>query len=238
MRINHPVPSLFGFALAVVTSGCDVAYETLPDRAATKMGTRIAGGGHSFGVCSGLDTRGIGRRVDPAPAGEVLAGYDNSVQHGASCHLQVSFGFTGAFRFDLDDLRGRIISSAVIRMGQRITNVPPSIGGDFRGTCRLALEFATIDWLPGESRVTARIGDIRSLPLPGRHESLRTTWIFVPEVTGAEVTGIVQQWALGRRPNFGFVLKRPPGSIERDDNSDTCTNYWTPTLSVTALRPS
>jgi hypothetical protein len=214
---------------AGVSSATAQVIERLGLRPAEKMGTQIEARSNRFNICSPfeLERRGIVRRVLAAAGSEILAGFDNTVLHGASCHLHIGFNFVGALRFNVDDLRRLVIHEAILRIVARPTNVLPNV------SCDLKIEMATEDWLEGEAPRNARSLDINTLPLPGGAQVLPLTGSFARHEVN--ITPLVQRWALGTRRNFGLVIKADRRTILRPSET-TCTSFLTPSMSVTVLR--
>ena len=213
-----------GLLLSVAFLGACTTV-ALPVRTGSAIGGKTEFVRHRHGVCwpGELDRTPI-VSIAPAPIDQFTAGYHNRVIRGQSCHTQHSFSYSGAVRFDLEDLRGRVVSSAVLRMDRSATPVPvhierPVPSGIVReSSCSLRVEVATTDW----SRFDTE----------GRYETrvIPAEWpITVPQdnalvETGTGVLWAVQQWVLGRLPNHGFVLRPQPDDIANNDN--TCTGYW------------
>ena len=214
--------------LAGMSSATAQVIERFGLRPVQKMGTQIENRVRQFNICGPfeLDRRGGGRRVSAAPGGEFLAGFDNTVRHGESCHLHIGFNFVGALRFNLDDLRRLVIHEAILHIFARPTNVLPNV------SCDLQIELAAENWLEGESSRTERSRDINTFPLPGGPQILPLRGSDARH--DVNVTTPLQRWALGRQ-NFGLVIKADRRTILRPSET-TCTNFLTPSMSVTVLR--
>jgi hypothetical protein len=223
MRIYIPC-LLLSLLLMAALAGC--VRTTLPVREAVAVGSRTHVVTDRFGVCwpGDFDRSAIPNPVPPADAGEFIGGYNNHVKRGQSCHEQQSHIYSGGVRFDLSDLNNRVVESAHLSIQRRNTPVDIHVeravpsGTVVENQCALAVEIATADWAPGADR-----GELPSRPIPVR-------WPLTLSQSGATigagggVTWVVQQWALGRLPNYGFVIKPQAADIAKNENS--CTGYW------------
>jgi hypothetical protein len=183
-----------------------------------------------FGVCWPFDfDRSVpANPVPPAAANEFIAGFNNHIRPGQSCNTQESFAFSGAFGVNLAGVQNVLVTNAMLKLDRRNTPVMVHTGAD--NFCTLSLEVATEDWHAERSGTSFAS---RTIPLPAPitvRQSSSATGLNV------NVTWAVQQWALGRIPNFGFVLKPRPEDIAKNEN--TCTGYWSnPRLDITVARP-
>lgn len=228
-------------ALVAATAACGTISVDLPERTATQVGTRTQLVVDRFGVCwpGDSDTRAIVDPVNPPGAGQMIAGYANHVRRGQSCHTQLSHAYVAAFRFDLADISRSVVTSAYLSLDRADTNLPVHVTRDYpygtrieRG-CMLNVQIATEDVFSGTSR-----GPVSSMSIPTRyyddHELQNADGTTGG---GGGLTWVVQQWALGRLPNYGLVIRPKAGTL--DKNEDSCTGYWfNPRLTITVLRPA
>lgn len=231
-HVTKPVTEIL-LALTLGLSGC--TSEVLAPRPATTTATRAQLNYDRFGVCADLDRNVITNPVPAGEANEFTAGYNNHVRLGQTCNTEESFAFTGAFRMNLDDLHDTLIESARLSIDRRNTPIPIRVvrgvpsGVVVENSCSLRVEIATESWTPGNAN-----GSIASRPIP-------STWPVTMEQDGSIIGGgvgvqwVVQQWVLGRLPNFGFVLKPKPEDVAKNEN--TCTGFWfNPRLEITVAR--
>ncbi len=235
LLLNRRLSSLLLSFLAVfILTAC--GHTTLPVRDAEALASKTAFTYERFGVCwpGELDRSGIADPVPPPGANEFTAGFHNHVARGQSCHTQQSHAYSGAFRFNIEDLRNKAIASAMLRIERRNTlveisverAVPSGVVRDNR--CTLLVEMATEDWPAGLSA-----GNFASRPIPTSFPAtIDQSRSMVSG--GIDVTRVLQQWSIGRMPNFGFVIK--PQASDIDKNENTCTGYWfNPRLEITVL---
>ena len=234
--------SALGRAVALVlllaTTACNTINVDLPARTATQIGTRIQFIEDRFGVCwpGTLDTTVSGDPVRPPGAGQMTAGYANHVRRGESCHTQRSRAYVAAFRFDLSDVSRSIIAGAYLHLDRVDTNLPSHVtherpyGTVVETQCLFSIQIATEDVPAGVSH-----GRVSSVPISEDDVPLANGFGVVGG--GATVTSAVQAWAIGDRPNWGFVIRPRPGAI--DKNEDSCTGYWfNPRLTIRVVRPA
>lgn len=239
MRANRLL-LMFFLCLSPSTTGALGQTAPLEPRSAVALGTQIEGTTYNFGVCwpFELDRRGIGRAAAPARPGELLVGFDNTVIRGASCHLHLGTIFTGAFRFDVSDLRATPITNATLNVFSRpTTTLPRTEERSFSGTCLMQLEIATRSSREGEFFRNAVTGDIPSVRFPDGARTVLLASSVLPRSTSVDITRVAQRWALRLQPNHGLVLKvRDRSIIRRDNNTDSCTSYVSLTLYLTVFR--
>lgn len=214
-------------SLSASLTGCGRVQQTLPPMAADVIGTRTQFVTDRFGVCfPEFNTSVVADPLSPPGAGEVRAGYTNHIRPGQTCNTQESFGYNGLVHFDQAALQGKIIISAGLHFDRRNTNLPVRVfhnapAGPVNDVgCSLLVRAATETWSGGASS-----GPIASEPLPGSTE-FSSSLVQQNAVVGGsvDVTNIVRQWALGRKPNKGFVIMAKPGALGKDENS--CTGFW------------
>lgn len=232
-------------ALATASCGTMLVPEEIAPRSPEVVATRVALLNVNHGPCdvpgqldrTAFSGDGLARPV----GGEVLAGFNNLLIRGADpfpCNRQRSQDYTGAFRFNVDDIRGTVIDNATLRLQRRNTSTPWRIGrpGDM---CLVAAARATQDWLPGY--VSGPAGTtITAVPF---RRSPPANWIvggvgFDNGVTAISlnVTDVVQQWASGR-PNMGFVIRQEePNGDQVGPNDRSCTSVFTATLEMQIRR--
>lgn len=217
--------------------GCAV-HEVTTTLTPTNIGTRTALAYDRFGICwpGDFDQSVLVNPIAPPDTGEFTAGFSNHVRPGASCNTEISFGFEGAVDFDLSSLRNTVVTRATLHLDRRNTNLPVNVtrtvpaGVIHDDSCMLNLEVATEAWTPGLAD-----GSIASRPA-GAEGTAGFEQQNSISGGGSGVQWMVQQWVLGRLPNFGFVLRPQPGAVAKNEN--TCTGYWfNPRLEVTVLRP-
>jgi hypothetical protein len=238
MRANRLLLVLF--LCLPATTGAFGQTVSLEPRPAVALGTQIEGRANNFGVCGPfeLDRRGIGRVADPARPGELLVGFDNTVIRGASCHRHLGTIFTGAFRFDLSDLRATPITNATLNVFSRATGtLPRTSQRNFGETCLMLLEIATRSSREGEFFRNDVTGDIPSVRFP---DGVRTVFLassFLPRSTSVDITRLAQRWALRLQSNHGLVFKvRDRSIIRQNENTDSCTSYVSVSLYLTVWR--
>jgi hypothetical protein len=225
-------------ALVIATTACGTIRVDLPARMPTQIGTRTQVVIDRFGVCwfGEVVSGAIAEPVNPPSTGQMVAGYDNHVRRGQSCHTQVSHAYTAVFRFDLSDISRSVITNAYLHLDRTNTNLPIRVtsrrpyGTVIENSCALDLEMATEDVSFG-----AGAGSISSMAIPDSDIQIYNDAGGVG--SGGTVTWAVQEWALGNRPNLGFVIRAKPGTLDKND--DSCTGYWfNPRLTITVLRPA
>lgn len=240
-RLSRFVSRALSLGLVVgvlaVQAGCAV-HEVTSTINATNVGTRTALAFDRFGICwpGDFDQSVLVNPIGPPGTGEFTAGYSNHVHPGASCNTEISFGFEGAMDFDLSSLRNTVVTRATLHLDRRNTNLPVNVtrtvpaGVIHDDSCMLNVEIATESWTPGMAD-----GSIASRPA----SPTETPQFEQQNPISGGGTGVqwaVQQWVLGRLPNFGFVLRPQPGAVAKNEN--TCTGFWSnPRLEVTVLRP-
>ncbi|HEY8273699.1 MAG TPA: hypothetical protein VIG56_04030 [Pseudolabrys sp.] len=233
------VTLMFFLLLAGTNAASALTSVRLPPRAPVALGTQIRPDVYRFNICGiELDRLGIGRGpAAAAPPGELLVGFDNAVVRGASCHHHVGTAYVGAFRFDLSDLRGSIVSNATLRVSSRVTNVLPRTGiRRFSETCLMRLEVATRSWPTGESFIGVVADEIPSVRIPRGRVIALTSTIF-PLSQTIDITPAMQHWMFGRRPNLGLVVKLRDQNITHiNENTDSCTSYLSLSLEITIVR--
>jgi hypothetical protein len=222
----HAMPALL--IIGAITNGCTPVV--LPTREANVLEGRIQVTTDRFGVCWPFDfDRSVpANHVAPAtPGEEFVAGYTNHIRPGQSCNTQESFAFSGAFAVNLDGIQNVVVTNATLTLDRRATSVPINVthSTGAQNFCILDVEMATEAW----HHVTGDSIASRAIPGVARH-----TIVQDPTITSAtvDVTGAVQQWALNRLPNFGFVVKPRTSDIGKNENR--CTGYWSnPRLDIT-----
>jgi hypothetical protein len=224
--------------LAVSSAACGTVAVDLPARTASQLGTRTQLVTDRFGICWPGDsvTGAILDPVNPPAAGQMIAGYDNHVHRGQSCHEQQSHAYFAAFRFDLSDISHSVVTDAYLELDRANTNIPIRVtrsypyGTRVESHCELDVQLATEDVFSGTSH-----GSVSSTAFPDEEMTVYNDAGGVG--SGGTVTWAVQQWALGNRPNWGFVIRSKPGAVDKND--DSCTGYWfNPRLTIRVLRPA
>ncbi|MEP6791706.1 MAG: hypothetical protein ABI907_10065 [Ramlibacter sp.] len=230
--------------LALTVAGCNtmLVAETIPQRAPDLVATRVELVNANFGPCDiGLDRSVLSGDSIPRPVDdEVLAGFNNTVLRGADpfpCNRQRSQVYTGAVHFNLDDVRGTVIDSAVLRVQRRGTGIGWRVGGSSR-ECLLAVARATQGWVPGYASGGAgtTISGVAFQRGLGNRIVGGTSFDEGVSSFGLNVTDIVQQWVLGRS-NFGFMVhqEEPDGSAG-GANDRSCTSVLRMTLEMSIRR--
>lgn len=240
----RPVHALIVLGLL---SACGTIEIRSPPRAAIEMATRVVFSEHDSAKvwCFGVVERGgRGSSVQPPVSGEMTVGFENSYDPGTEpfpCDFRYSRAYQGAFRFDLEDIRGKFVTGAWLQLWRRDTDVPVAVEPPSRGQCFIDIEIARESFDPGFEEGRAPGFGIDSDPIrpdpdyvfigPGVHTDNANGLIRVR----VPVRNAVHAWASGPRRNFGFVIKPQPVDVAQNNNN-TCTGYYfDPTLEINYL---
>ncbi len=226
-------------AAALSVAACDTTLvpQSVGPLPAERYGTRIAVHDVNHGPCGTQLTRAPIIALTP-PDGAMIAGYDNGLARGADpvpCNRQHSEVYEGAVFFDLTGIENVIVDSAVLRMERRPTSIPwrPRRADGFSSQ-RCQVEWTRVDapWTDpydvggpstGFAAPPVRLGSDGRLPLRGSFDE----GVVGPNIE-FNVTAIVQDWVLGRRPNHGFVARQVQErtGASAGANDDSCTNIY------------
>ena len=166
----------------------------------------------------------------PVPAqGQTIVGFWHWYDPGAACKVHNRY-FRGATRFDLSQIKGKVVDARLQLRWQQGLYHPPIVP-ELHPSCATTLMLGTEEWWNK---------DYGSQPvqIPGV-AYMDLGWTVVgpgKEMLEYDVTSAVKQWMLGSTPNYGFVFRGSDETLPNYNNA--CYSLYSDLALIVTYQPT